>query len=101
MSQTMEQLNNTIVMNFKEELKEVSFNSLMVCMETDMYWDEMDTEDKKGMVEAIQKDIDRMSSEEWIAEHELEGEKLAQHAKEMSIMQNIIDFKKEQIFKKA
>ena len=45
----MEQLNNTIVMNFKEELKEVSFNSLVVCMETDMYWDELNTEDRKGV----------------------------------------------------
>lgn len=97
MAQTMEQLNNTIVMNFKEELKEVSFNSLMVCMETDMYWDEMNTEDKKGMLEAIQKDINRMSDEAWIAEHELEGKQLAQHAKEMSIMQNIVNFKKAQI----
>lgn len=97
MAQTMEQLNNTIVMNFKEELKEVSFNSLMVCMETDMHWDEMDTEDRKGMIEAIQKDINRMSSEIWIAEHELEGKQLSQHAKEMSIMQNIVNFKKAQI----
>lgn len=93
----MEQLNNTIVMNFKEELKEVSFNSLMVCMETDMYWDELNTEDRKGMIEAIQKDINRMSSEHWVAEHELEGERLAQHAKEMSIMQSVVNFKKAQI----
>lgn len=93
----MERLNNTIVMNFKEELKEVSFNSLMVCMETDMYWDEMDTEDKKGMIEAIQKDINRMSSEVWVEEHELVDKELAQHAKEMSIMQNIVNFKKAQI----
>lgn len=97
MAQTMEQLNNTIVMNFKEELKEVSFNSLMVCMETDMYWDELNTEDRKGMIEAIQKDINRMSSEYWVAEHELEGEQLAQHAKEMSIMQSVVNFKKAQI----
>lgn len=97
MAQTMEQLNNTIVMNFKEELKEVSFNSLMVCMETDMYWDEMDTEDRKGMIEAIQKDINRMSSEVWVEEHELVDKELAQHAKEMSIMQNIVNFKKAQI----
>lgn len=93
----MEQFKNAIVTNFGEELKQVSFNSLMVCMETDMYWDEMDTEDKKGMIEAIQKDIDRMSSDDWIAEHELEGKRLAQHAKEMSIMQNIVNFKKAQI----
>lgn len=97
MAQTMEQLNNTIVMNFKEELKEVSFNSLMVCMETDMCWDEMDTEDRKGMIEAIQKDIDRMSSEVWVEEHELVDKELAQHAKEMSIMQSVVNFKKAQI----
>lgn len=93
----MEQLSNTIVMNFKEELKEVSFNSLMVCMEVDTMWDEMDTEDRKGMIEAIQKDVNRMSDEAWIAEHELEGKQLAQHAKEMSIMQSVVNFKKAQI----
>lgn len=97
MAHTMEQLNNTIVMNFKEELKEVSFNSLMVCMETDMYWDEMSTEDKKGMIEAIQKDVDRMSSDDWVAEQMIEGKELAQHAKEMAIMQSIVNFKKTQI----
>lgn len=97
MAQTMEQLNNTIVMNFKEELKEVSFNSLMVCMETDMYWDELNTEDRKGMIEAIQKDINRMSSDDWIAEQMIEGKNLTQHAKEMSIMQSVVNFKKAQI----
>lgn len=97
MAQTMEQLNNTIVMNFKEELKEVSFNSLMVCMETDMYWDELNTEDRKGMIEAIQKDINRMSSDDWISEQMIEGKNLTQHAKEMSIMQSVVNFKKAQI----
>ena len=97
MAQTMEQLNNTIVMNFKEELKEVSFNSLMVCMETDMYWDELNTEDRKGMIEAIQKDINRMSSDDWIAEQMIEGKNLTQRAKEMSIMQSVVNFKKAQI----
>lgn len=97
MAQTIEQINNTIVMNFKEELKEVSFNSLMVCMELDMYWDEMNTEDKKGTLEAIQRDINRMSSEFWAEEHELVDKELAQHAKEMSIMKNIVNFKKSQI----
>lgn len=97
MAHTMEQLNNTVAMNFKEKLKGVSFNSLMVCMEIDMCWDEMDTEDRKGMIEAIQEDIDRMSSEDWVTEHELEGERLAQHTKEISIMQSVVNFKKAQI----
>lgn len=92
-----ESVASTIVTNFKEELKKISFPSLMVCMEIDMNWDKIELEDKKGVVEAIQKDINRMKSPEWIKEHELEGEELAQHAKEMSIMQNIINFKKAQI----
>lgn len=93
----MEQLSNKIIMNFEKELKEVSFDAIIVCMQIDTHWSEMDTKDRKSMIDSLQKDINLMSDEAWIAEHELEGKQLTQHAKEMSIMQSIVNFKKAQI----